>query len=145
MSAGPKAAPLAQPLPLSKLPRAGGARVCAFLERYCVLPKGTGVRKAMRVRGWQRKLIGGVFNEPRPRAGLWSLPRGQGKSTLAAGLGLYGLFADGVEGASVVVVASDERQARIVWGTAVRMVELEPALEDRVQVFHDRLYIPPTG
>jgi hypothetical protein len=31
MSAGPKAAPLARPLPLSKLPRAGGARVCAFL------------------------------------------------------------------------------------------------------------------
>jgi phage terminase large subunit-like protein len=145
MQAGPKAAPLDRPLPLSGLPKAGGARVCAFLERYCVLPKGTGARKPFKVRPFQRKLIGGVFNRPRPRAGLWSMPRGQGKSTLAAGLGLYGFFADGVEGASVVVVASDERQARIVWGTAVRMCELSEPLAERVQFFHDRLYLPRTG
>jgi phage terminase large subunit-like protein len=43
------------------------------------------------------------------------MPRGNGKSALAAALGLYGLLGDGVEGASVVVVAADERQARIVF------------------------------
>jgi phage terminase large subunit-like protein len=43
------------------------------------------------------------------------MPRGNGKSTLAAALGLYGLFADQVEGAQVLCVASDERQARIVF------------------------------
>jgi phage terminase large subunit-like protein len=52
-----------------------------------------------------------VFNKPRPRSALWSLPRGNGKSAIAATLGLYGLFGDGVEGAHVVVVAADERQA----------------------------------
>ena len=35
-----------------------------------------------------------------------SIPRGNGKSTLAAALGLYGLFADGVEGAQVLSVAT---------------------------------------
>jgi len=145
MHAGPKAAVNDRALPLSRLPKAGGARVVAFLERFIVVTKGAGARKPLRVRPWQRELIRGVFDKPRPRSALWSMPRGQGKSTLAAGLGLYGLFADGVEGASVVVVAADERQARIVFGTAVRMVELSEPLAERTQVFHDRLYVPRTG
>jgi phage terminase large subunit-like protein len=97
------------------------------------------------VRDWQADLIGGVFEDPRPRQALWALPRGNGKSTLAAALGLYGLYGDGVEGASVIVVAADERQARIVFSTAVRMVELEPKLAMRTQTFQDRLYVPGTG
>jgi hypothetical protein len=35
-------------------------------------------------------------------------------------MGLYGLLADGVEGTQVLVVASDERQARIIFNTARR-------------------------
>jgi phage terminase large subunit-like protein len=99
----------------------------------------------MRVRPWQADLIAGVFDEPRPRLAMWSLPRGNGKSTLAAALGLYGLHDDDVEGASVVVVASDERQANIVFRTAVRMTELSGDLLARTQVFQDRLYVPRTG
>jgi phage terminase large subunit-like protein len=100
-----------RPLPLSTLPRAGGARAVGFIEKFIRVPKGKGARKPFKVRPWQRELIGGVFNKPRPRSALWSLPRGNGKSAIAATLGLYGLFGDGVEGAHVVVVAADERQA----------------------------------
>jgi hypothetical protein len=46
-----------------------------------------------------------------------------------------------VEGAQVLCVASDERQARIVLSTAWRMVELDDDLAARVQVFKDRLYV----
>jgi phage terminase large subunit-like protein len=49
-----------------------------------------------------------------------------------------------VEGAQVICVASDERQARIILNTARRMVELDPALDDRVQVFKDHLLEPHT-
>jgi hypothetical protein len=42
-------------------------------------------------------------------------------------LGLYGLHGDDVEGAHVVV--ADERQAGIVFRTAVRMTELSEPLE----------------
>jgi phage terminase large subunit-like protein len=45
----------------------------------------------------------------------------------------------------VVVVAADERQAGIVFRTAVRMTELSEHLESRTQVFQDRLYVPRTG
>jgi phage terminase large subunit-like protein len=99
----------------------------------------------MTVRPWQREIIGGVLDEPRPRQALVSIPAGNGKSTLAAALGLYGLLGDRVEGAQVLVVASDERQARIIFTTAARMVELDPALSARVQVFKDHLLEPRTN
>jgi hypothetical protein len=73
-----------------------------------------------------------------------SIPAGNGKSTLAAAMGLHGLLADGVEGAQVLAVESDERQARIILNTARRMVELEPDLEARVHVYADRLHEPCT-
>jgi hypothetical protein len=80
----------------------------------------------------------------RPRQALLSLPRGNGKTSLAAVLGAYGLYADGVESAEVVVVASDARQAGITLRQIARMVELEPRLAEQTQVFQSRLYVPHT-
>jgi phage terminase large subunit-like protein len=106
------------------------------------VPKGTGARKRLKLRPWQREIIAAVMDEPRPRQALVSIPAGNGKSTLAAALGLYGLLGDRTEGAQVLVVASDERQARIIFTTARRMVELDQDLADRVQVFADHLLEP---
>lgn len=144
MRAGPKAEVTAEPLDLSDLPESGGDRVVAFVEQLLPVPKGTGAKKPLVLRVWQRRIVGGLFDDPRPRQGLVSIPRGNGKSTLAAALGLYGLLGDGVEAAQVLCVASDERQARIVFNAARRMVELNPALADRVQVFQDKLHVPGT-
>jgi phage terminase large subunit-like protein len=109
------------------------------------VPKGTGARHRLKVRPWQRQIIGGVLDDPRPRQALVSIPAGNGKSTLAAALGLYGLLGDRVEGAQVLVVASDERQAQIIFTTAARMVELDDDLSARVQVFKDHLLEPRTN
>ncbi|TSE00665.1 terminase [Skermania sp. ID1734] len=144
MKAGPKAA--VDPSPLPFRPRVtGSARFGKFTEKFIYTPKGTGARKAMRLRPWQLDLVGSVLDgDPRPRTAGWMLPRGQGKSTLVAALGLFDLML-GEEGASVVVAARDERQAGIVFGTARRMVELSPELLDRVQVFKERLVVPERG
>ena len=72
------------------------------------------------------------------------LPEGRARAPLCAVLGLYDLLL-GEEGARVVVAACDERQAGLVFGAAVRMVELNPELESRVQVFQDRLVVPARG
>lgn len=69
---------------------------------------------------------------------------GSGKSTLVAALGLFELMLGG-EGATVVVVAVDERQAGIVFGAAVRMVELHTDLASRVVVYKDKLVVPSRG
>jgi phage terminase large subunit-like protein len=144
VKAGPKGLVEAPPLDLRRLPKLGGSRATAFVERFVRVPKGTGARRRLKLRPWQKEIVHGLFDEPQPRQGLVSIPRGNGKTTLASALGLYGLLGDGVEGAQVVCVASDERQARILLNTARRMVELDPDLAARVQVFKDRLYVPQT-
>lgn len=65
------------------------------------------------------------------RAGLW-VPKKNGKSTLAAGLELYFLVADHEPGAEVYSAANDRKQAGIIHGHAVRMVELSPKLNKRI-------------
>jgi phage terminase large subunit-like protein len=145
MRAGPKAAVSNRGLVERDLPAEGGARVSAWVEQFIRLPKGTGAKQPLLLRPWQMALVSSVFDAPRPRLAMWSLPRGQGKSSVCAALALYGLHGDSEEGASVVVVASDERQARIVFNTAVRMTELSKPLSQRCQMFQDRIYVPRTG
>jgi phage terminase large subunit-like protein len=72
------------------------------------------------------------------------LPRGQGKTSLAGALALYDLFL-GDEGASIIVVATDERQAGLCMRAATRMVELHPALAARVQTYSRQLVVPSRG
>ena len=129
MRAGPKADVDPSPLPL-RTRKTGAARFGAFCERYVVTPKGTGARRRLRLRPWQLDLAGSVLDsDPRPRIAGWMLPRGQGKTTLVAALGLYDLML-GDEGASIVVAATDERQAGLCsW----------------VQVYQDRLTVPSRG
>lgn len=69
---------------------------------------------------------------------------GQGKTWLTAVLALYELLA-GPEGAQVVVGATDERQAGLCHRAASRMVELHPALDQRVQQYADTLTVPARG
>lgn len=56
------------------------------------------------------------------RAGLW-VPKKNGKSPLAAAVGLYLTVADGEYGGKTFAVAKDGQQARIVHDHALKMVE----------------------
>lgn len=143
MKAGPKAKVDDSPLPF-RPSETGAARFEKFAEKFIRVPKGTNARRVLRLRDWQRDLIGSVEDaEVTPRTAGWMLPRGQGKSTLVAAYGLYRFF-EGGEGSVVVVVAVDERQAGIVFNIARRMVELNEDLSSRVQVFKEKLYWPRT-
>lgn len=141
MPAGPKKAVNESPLPWR--PRsAGSTSFQQFCRKFVRVPKGTGALGPLALRDWQRTLVGSVLDaNPQPRVAGWCLPRGQGKSTLVAALGLYELTTGG-EGATVIVAAVDERQAGIVFGIARRMVELSPELGARIQIFKDRLVVP---
>jgi phage terminase large subunit-like protein len=144
VKAGPKVAVDGSPLPLRGSRRRELA-VSRFATDYIRVPRGHGVRRPLRLRPWQRALIAATWDsKPRPRLAGWMLPRGQGKSSLTAVLALYELLA-GAEGAQVVVVATDERQAGIVHRVASRMVELHPDLEGRVQQYADALTVPARG
>lgn len=59
--------------------------------------------------------------------------KGNGKSPLAGGIGLYGLVADGEAGAQIYAAAAKMDQARILFGDAAKMVEKSPDLRARVK------------
>ncbi len=141
--AGPKASPEGAPLDLDGLPDSGGARVICFIEQFCRLPKGGFGATAgapIRLRGWQRQIIHGIYSaDRRPRQGVVSVARKNGKSLLAACLALYHLLADEVESAEVVIVSSDERTAKVIFNLCRRMVELDARLSGVLQTYADKL------
>jgi phage terminase large subunit-like protein len=144
VKAGPKAAVDGSRL-LFRSPKTGAERFASFCRQYLVVPKGHGARRRLRLRPWQVELVASVLDaSPRPRLAGWMLPRGAGKTSLVGAMALYDLLL-GEEGASIVVAATDERQAGLCFGVAARMVELHPALESRVQVYADALTVPARG
>jgi len=143
VKSGPKAAADTSVLPFR--PRSvGAARFGKFSERFLLVPKGTGAKSPLKPRPWQLDLVGTMLDDPRPRFGLWVMPRGCGKSTLVAALGLHHVFDSGIEGARAVVVAQDERSALRMLATATRMVETSEELSKRCRVYKDRIVVERT-
>lgn len=140
MKAGPKGQVKVPPLDFSGLPEDRAGRRLAFIAEYLVVPKGVGAGKPVKLRGFQREIIEGAF-APGIRTGLVSVARANGKTGLAAMLAVAELFI-GPPSAEVLVVASDQRQANITLRMARRMIELNPKLADRAQIFADRIVVP---
>lgn len=140
MKAGPKGQIKAAPLDFSGLPEDRAGRRLAFIADYLVVPKGVGAGKPVRLREFQNEIIRGAF-APGVRTGLVSVARANGKTGLAAMLAVAELFV-GPPSAEVLVVASDQRQANITLRMARRMIELNPELEERAQIFADRIVVP---
>jgi phage terminase large subunit-like protein len=63
---------------------------------------------------------------------------------MTAAIALYGLLMDG-EGSECYSCAADKDQSKLVFGTAKRMVEMDPELSDRIRVFRDVLEDKLTG
>src|SRR5215203_3740578 len=128
-SGGPRPDITAPPLDLSGLGSTRAARAIRFIETLTI-PSSKGARMRLRLRPWQKRIIRKVL-APGIRTAAVAIPRGNGKSSLAAALGLWALV-DGPEGAQVPVVAGvSERQSRICFSIARRMVELSPELVER--------------
>src|SRR3990167_178126 len=62
------------------------------------------------------------------------VPRGNGKSTLAAAVALKGLVGDGEASPQVIGAATDRNSAGIIFGYAARMVRYNPKLSERLRV-----------
>lgn len=140
IKAGPKGPITVDPLDLSGLSTSRAKRRIDFIEQFCITPKGVGAGELVKLRGFQKDLIRGAFGAG-IRTGLVSMPRANGKTALAAMLALAELFA-GPMSAEVLVVASDERQARITLNLAKRMIELNDELAERVHIYKDKIVVP---
>lgn len=132
-----------EPLPWRPRMR-GSAQFVEFARRFLVTPKGQGAKGPVKVRSWQKDLVGTLLDEGRPLV-VWCLPRGQGKSTITAAIALHHIFMSGIEGARAVVVAQDERSATRMLSTAARMVTLNEDLDSRAWIYKDKITIPATN
>lgn len=119
-------------------------RFAQFCKRFLRVPKGYGAGRPVILRDWQIQLVGSVIDaEPQPRLAGWMIGRGNGKSSLLAMWAVFHLFTYG-QGASVVVCARSQEQARIIYNIARSLVEQSPELKARVQIARERMYIPAT-
>ncbi|KAB1662827.1 terminase large subunit domain-containing protein [Pseudoclavibacter sp. CFCC 13611] len=145
--AGAKGAISADPLDFAGWPGPGWRRLVRFAQEFVVVPKGAGAGEPFKLRPWQVEIVKGLFpyRGGRPRTGLVSLPRGNGKTTLAAVLALYELFASETVSPQVMVAAGTEQVARHTLKIAQRMIELSPELAARAHLLQHSIKVPHTG
>lgn len=140
------------PVPGADVRRGDGEHCAEFIESLCKVTKDSVAGASgspILLRGWQRALLGCLLarrpdGRLRHRQALVGVGRKNGKSALGAGLALYGLVM-GPHGGEVYSCAGEKEQARIVFGTARRMVELEPELADVCKLYRDAIEVPSTG
>lgn len=112
---------------------AKASRVCKFIE---LLPhiKGPLAGQCIQLEPWQIFILTTSFGwvkqdgTRRFRRAYIEVPRGNGKSAISSGVGLYCLCGDGEGGAEVYSFATTRDQAKIVFGDAQAMARKAPGL-----------------
>ena len=123
-------------------------RPIQFIEKFCKHSKGRKFAgKPVKLELWQKAFISAIYGFVDEETGfrkyrkaLLFIARKNGKSTLAAALGLYMLTSDGEAGAECYSIATKKDQAKIVWKEAKRMVKKSPVLLKRVRPLVAELY-----
>lgn len=108
--------------------------------------KGEWAGTRIELEPWQQFLIWSLFGwkhedgRRRFRTAYLECARKNGKSTLAAGVGLYLMVADGEPGAEIYTAATKRDQARIAHQAATEMVRSSPQLKREINIFKDNLH-----
>lgn len=125
-----------------------GDFVVRWIERFCKHHKGKEwAGKPLVLEAWQKDIIRNAFGWKRAdgtrryRTIYIEVGRKNGKSELAAALGLYLLVADGEDGAEVYSSATKKDQAKIVWKTAAAMVKKSPDLKSAIKAYQSSLVV----
>lgn len=133
--------------------RGDGVYASEFAETFGSIGKdGIAGRagEALQLRPWQIEILKHLYARDEnggllAQTALLGLPRKNGKSALSsAAIGLYSLFAEGINGGEVIAVAAEKDQARIVFGEAKRMVE-SSELAELCTIYKDSIFVPSTN
>lgn len=111
-----------------------------FIEQFCRHSKGNMGGKPFILELWQKALISAMFgivdkidNTRKYQETVLIVGRKNGKSTLAAAVGLYLMIADGELGPEIYAVATKKDQSKIIWLEAKKMIQKSPALRKRIK------------
>lgn len=118
---------------------AAAERAFGFFENVLKLSEGQFEGMPFELHPSQAFIIGCLFGWKRAdgrrrfRRAYIEQGKGNGKSPIAGGIGLYGMAADGEAGAQIYAAAAKRDQAGILFADAVKMVRHSPALEKRLE------------
>lgn len=125
-------------------------RIVYFFEKYCTHSKGEWAGQNITLADWQVARMRRLFGWRRPdgtrryrRAHFW-IPKKNGKSLIAAGLGVFLLGFDGEPGAEVYSAAGNEQQAKLVFDEAKKMVHASPLLSEDFETYTKSIAHPFT-
>lgn len=110
-----------------------------FFEGMLKLSEGQFEGKSFELHPSQAFIVGSLFGWKRAdgtrrfRRAFIEQGKGNGKSPMAGGIGLYGLTADGEAGAQVYAAAAKKEQAGILFADAVKMVKASQSLRKRLE------------
>jgi phage terminase large subunit-like protein len=113
-------------------------RAIGFFEDVLCLNGGDYEGMPFLLAPWQAFVVGSLFGWMtvdgfrRFRLGYIETGKGSGKSPLVAGIGLYGLVADGEQRAEIYAAATKRDQAMILFRDAVSMVDMSAKLRSRL-------------
>lgn len=115
-------------------------RVVDYFQVVLRLNGGEHEGKPFVLEPWQAFVVGSLFGWKKQNGyrrfnfAFIETAKGSGKSPLAAGIGLYGLTADGEPRAEVYAAAAKMDQAKVLFRDAVAMVNQSPALASRLEI-----------
>lgn len=121
-----------------KWDRPAAQRALDFFPEVLRLAEGEHAGAPFVLQPWQAFIIGSLFGWKAPdgfrrfRNAYVEIGKGNGKSPMAGGVGLYMLTADGEASAECYAAATTREQAGILFRDAVAMVDQSPELSERV-------------
>jgi len=123
--------------------------VCDFFPTFLVHTKGEWAGQPFILEPWQRDFLRKAFGWKRRSDGLRryrvvyvEVPKKNGKSQLAAGIGLYLLHCDDEPGAEIYSLAADRSQAAIVFNEAAKMCRKSRLLNARSEILRRSIFAP---
>lgn len=127
-----------------------GGKIIKFFS-YLKHWKGDMAGKPVELEPWEQFYLWDLFGWKRKdgsrkyrTSSLW-VARKNGKTTLASGIGLYGLTKDGEQGPQIYSVATKSEQANICFETAVEISKISPAMKSRTKPYTYSLTCPNTA
>lgn len=107
-----------------------GQRVCAFIERYCIVSEGDLIGQPIKLQPFQRRFILECYDNPAgTRRGYLSIARKNAKTaTIACILLAHIVGPEAMQNSRIISGAMSKEQAAEVYNYASKMVQMSPEL-----------------
>jgi phage terminase large subunit-like protein len=131
--------------------QAAAARAIAFFQKFLFLAEGDNAGQPFKLQPWQQFIIGSLFGWKsadgfrRFRTAYIEIGKGNGKSPVAAGIGLFGLIADKENAAEIYSAAVVKDQAKILFRDAENMRDASPFLKAKIARHVNNLSVTSTA